>query len=62
VLKIQSKIKFGSENLECLINEIIQGKIKEVTQKLKNRDSTHYNKDENYPSTTDSVEKVDETK
>jgi hypothetical protein len=62
VLKIQSKIKFGNENLECLINEIIQGKITEVTQKLKNRDSTHYNKDENYSSIKDSVENVDETK
>lgn len=60
MLKIQSKVSFGSENLECLINEIIQGKIKEVVQKLKNRDIALYNKNKDYSSTNISGEKADE--
>lgn len=60
MLKIQSEVNFGSENLECLIEQIIQEKIKEVHYKIKNRNIVLYNK--NYPSANDSEEKVDETK
>ncbi|MCB2289262.1 hypothetical protein LGK97_05725 [Clostridium sp. CS001] len=60
MLKIQSEVNFGNENLECLIEQIIEEKIKEVHYKIKNRDIVLYNK--NYPPENDSEEKVDETK
>lgn len=60
--KTQTKIKFGNQSLERLIDEVIKDKIKEVTNMLKNGEVTRYNQIENYPSTSNSKEKVDETK
>ncbi|WP_142413285.1 hypothetical protein [Hathewaya massiliensis] len=59
--KIQTKIKFGRENLESLIDEIVKDKIYEVTNRLKNGEFEFYNQKENYPS-TNTDKKVDETK
>jgi hypothetical protein len=60
--KIQSKIHFSNSSLENLINQLIEEKMKEVKYSLKNGAFNHYNHSENYPSTNNKDEKVDEIK
>lgn len=60
--KIQSEIHFANSSLESLINELIEKKVKEVKYSLKSGTFNHYDHSENYPSTNNKDEKVDEIK
>lgn len=59
--KFQTKISFGNENLDSLINQIVKDKVYKVTNRLKNGDTMRYSQKGNNLS-INIDKKVDKTK